>query len=81
MDDDDDVEVRYPHEQHGLRGKISDRAKTDVMNDFLRFVDNNTGHQADSKCPTFYFLLKFRRIQPPKPTEKDFDHKAVVFGE
>ena len=76
MDDDDDVEVRYPHEQHGLRGKVSNQAKTDVMNDF----DNNStpnGRQADSKCPTFYFLPKFKRIEPPKPTEKDFDQKAL----
>ena len=74
LDDDNDVEVRYPHKQHGLRVKLSNRAKTDVMNDFLRFVDNNStpnGRQAD------YFLPKFKRIQPPKPTEKDFDHEAL----
>ena len=71
--------MRYPHEQHGLRGKTSNRAKTDVMNDFLKFVDNNStpnGRRADSRCPTFYFLPKFRRIEPPKPDEKDFDEKV-----
>ena len=78
LGDDEDVEVRYPYEQHGLLGKTSNRAKTDVMNDFLKFVDNNStpnGRQADSRCPTFYFLPKFRRIEPPKPDEKDFDEK------
>ena len=35
LDDDDVVEVRYPHEQHGLRSKKSNRAKTGVKNDFL----------------------------------------------
>ena len=35
LEEDDDVEVRYPHEQHGLCGKTSNRAKTSVMNDFL----------------------------------------------
>ena len=71
--------MRYPHEQHGLRGKTSNRAKTDVMNDFLKFVDNNStpnGRRADSRCPTFYFLPKFLRIEPPKPDEKDFDEKV-----
>lgn len=79
LDDDDDVEVHYPHEQHGLQGKKSNRAKTGVMNDFLNFVDNNStpnGRQADSRCPTFYFLPKFRRIEPPKPSEKDFNEKV-----
>ena len=78
LKDEEDVEVRYPHERHGLQGKKSNRAKTEVMNDFLRFVDNNctpNGRQADSRCPTFYFLPKFRRIEPPKPTEKNFDEK------
>lgn len=56
-------------------------AKTDVMNDFLKFVDNNStpnGRQADSRCPIFYFLPKFQRIEPPKPDEKDFDKKAFM---
>ena len=78
LEDDDDVEIRYPHEQHGLCGKASNRAKTSVMNDFLKFVDNNStpnGRQADSRCPTFYFLPKFRRIEPPKASEKDHDEK------
>ena len=58
LGDDEDVEVRYPHEQHGLKGKTSNRAKTDVMNDFLKFVDNNStlnGRQAENRCPTYYF--------------------------
>ena len=78
LDNDEDVEVKYPHEEHGLCRKTSNRAKTDVMNDFLKFVDNNStpnGRQADSRCPTFYFLPKFQRIEPPKPCEKDFEEK------
>ena len=41
-------------------------------------VDNNStpNGQADSHCPTFYFLPKFRRIEPPKPSEKDFNEKV-----
>lgn len=79
LDDTDEVEVRYPHEQHGLCGKKSNRAKTEVMESFLTFVDNNStpnGHRADSHCPTSYFLPKFHRIEPPKSTEKNFDEKA-----
>ncbi len=41
LDDDDDVDVKYPHEKHGLKGKTSNRAKTEVLEDFLKFVDNN----------------------------------------
>ena len=51
LGDDEDVEVRYPHKQHGLKGKKSNQAKTDVMSDFLKFFDNNSapnGCQADS---------------------------------
>lgn len=79
LDDNEDVEVNYPHEKHGLQGKTSNRAKTNVMNDFLTFVDHNStpnGRQADSQCPTFYFLPKFRRIKPPKSNEKDFMEKS-----
>ena len=50
------------------------------MNDFLLFVDNNStpnGRQYDSHCPTFYFLPKFRRVDPPKPNEKDYDEKVA----
>lgn len=75
--DDDDVEVRYPHEQHRLWGKTSNRVS--ILNDFLKFVDNNStpnGRRADSRCSTFYFIPKFQRIKPPKPDEKDFDEKV-----
>ena len=33
LGDDEDVEVRYSHEQHGLRSKTSNQVKTDVMNE------------------------------------------------
>ena len=50
------------------------------MNDFLLLVDNNStpnGRQYDSHCPTFYFLPKFRRVDPPKLNEKDYDEKVA----
>ena len=68
--------MRFPHERHGLQGKPSNRTKTSVMNDFLLFVDNNStpnGRQHNSHCSTSYFLAKFRRVDPPKPNEKDYD--------
>jgi hypothetical protein len=49
------VDVRYPHEKHGLTGKTSNNARTDTKEDFLRFVDNNSqpnGRRSDSKNPT-----------------------------
>jgi hypothetical protein len=77
LDDDDEVQVRYPHEHHGLQGKQSNGAKTDVK-DFLLFVDISTpnSRQSDSHCPTFYFLPKFRRVDPLKVSEKDYERMA-----
>ena len=42
LDDEALVEVRYPHEQHGLAGCPSNHSKTEVRNDFLEFVDHNS---------------------------------------
>ena len=56
------VQVRYPHERHGLAGKTSNSAKVDTQKEFLEFVDVNSqpnGRSADSTGPTFYFLPKF----------------------
>ena len=36
------VEVRYPHERHSNAGKPSHLAKSSVMDDFLKFVANQT---------------------------------------
>ena len=75
----DEVEVKYPHERHGLTGKPSNKSKLAVRSAFLQFVDNNShpnGRQAGSYSPQFYFLPKFTRIDPPKSCEKDYDTKA-----
>lgn len=53
------VDVRYPHEKHGLSGQISNNAKSDIKEDFLDFVDKNSqpnGRRLDSRNPTHYFL-------------------------
>ncbi len=81
VDDDEDVDLKFPHEQHGLVGKASNRAKRDILEDFLKFVDNNctpNGRAEGSHCPTYYFLPKFRRIDPPKKGEKNSDEKSQV---
>ena len=31
LENEDDVTVRYPHEHHGLAGKISNHAKTSIL--------------------------------------------------
>ena len=41
-DDDDIVEVQYPHHRHGLAGKPSNHSKQEVMSQFLEFVDANS---------------------------------------
>ena len=81
LDDDDLVEVQYPHEQHGLAGRSSNHAKMEVMEQFLDFVDLNSqpnGRQADSYSAQFFFLPKFTRIVTPKIGEKNYDTKVKL---
>ena len=85
VDDDEVVEVQYPHEHHGLTGKASNHAKKEVMVDFLEFVDLNSqpnGRQAGSYSAQFFFLPKFTRIAAPRDGEKNYEEKmqsSVVF--
>ena len=77
--DSDEVEVKYPYEQYGLKGKPSNKSKPAVKEAFLQFVDANShpnGRHAGSYSPLFYFIPKFTRIDPPKTGEKDFSAKA-----
>ena len=79
LSDSDEVEVKYPYEQHGLKGKPSNKSKPAVKEAFLQFVDANShpnGRHAGSYSPLFYFIPKFTRIDPPKTGEKDFSAKA-----
>ena len=74
VDDDEVVEVQYPHEHHGLTGKASNHAKKEVMVDFLEFVDLNSqpnGRQAGSYSAQFFFLPKFTRIAAPRDGDKN----------
>lgn len=76
---DEEIDVQYPHNQHGLARKPSNHAKPSELQDFLDFVDNNSapnGRQAGSYSAQFYFLPKLQRIEPPKSTEKNHDMKA-----
>ena len=80
------VDVRTPHSRHGNSGKVSNSAKTCVMNDFLEFVDVNSqpnGRSADSTGPTFYFLPNFSTIQIPKAGIANYEERArrSVVGE
>jgi hypothetical protein len=71
--------VRYPHERHGLAGRVSNSAKSDTLKDFLTFVDTNSqpnGRTTESYCPTHYFLSKFTTIQTPKTTVKNYDQRC-----
>ena len=81
LEDDDIVEVQYPHELHGLAGRLSNHAKVGVMEQFLDFVDLNSqpnGRQADSYSAQFFFLPKFTRIATPREGEKNFDLKVKI---
>lgn len=81
-----EVDVRFPHERHGLAGIPSNQAKTAVKEAFLDFVDNNSqpnGRSEDSSGPTFYFSPKFNTIQTPKPTVAHYEERLgrSVVGE
>ena len=78
MEDDEVVEVQYPHKRHVLAGRPSNHAKKEAMEDFLEFVDANTqpyGHQGGSYS-TQYFIPKFTNIATPKQGEKNYDQKV-----
>ena len=77
----DILSVRYPHERHGLSGKVSNSAKTDTTKDFLDFVDANSqpnGRCSKSHCPTHYFLPKFTTIQTPKTTVRNYEQRVAT---
>ena len=79
VDDEEVVEVQYPHERHGLGGKVSNHAKTEVMADFLEFIDLNSqpnGRQASSYSAQFFLLPKFTRIAAPREGEKSYEVKV-----
>ena len=70
LSDDHEVVVCFPYERHdGLAGKVSNHAKTDTKETFLKFVDDNSqlnGRRLDSRNPTHYFFPKFTTISTPK---------------
>ena len=66
---DHDVDVRFPHDRHGLSGRTSNNTKSQAKLDFLQFIDENSqpnGWRLDSKNPTHYLLPKFTTISMPK---------------
>ena len=70
VEDDEVVELQYPHEQHGLAGRRSNHAKKEVMTNFLEFVDQPNGRQAGSYSAQYFFVPKFTRIAAPRQGEK-----------
>lgn len=80
------IKVRYPHERHKNAGRVSNSAKTSLMDDFLLFVDINSqpnGRSAGSHGPTRYFLSKFNSIQSPKKNVSNYQERLErsVVGE
>lgn len=74
------VSVRYPHEKHGLAGKVSNSAKVSTKESFLKFVDNNSqanGRRLDSRNPTHYFFPKFKTISEAKRNASAYNEKAM----
>ena len=81
LPDDHIMKVRYPHEKHGLTGKVSNSAKTATKQMFLQFVDLNSqpnGRRLDSRNPTHYFLPKFKTISQPKRSVSNYESKVLT---
>lgn len=81
LSDVSNVEVKLPHERHGLAGKASNKSKPAVKDAFLKFVDLNShpnGRHAGSHSPQFYLRHNLQGSTPPPPKagEKDFETKA-----
>ena len=79
------VKVRVPHARHGLAGKTSSSARTEVLDDFLTFVDSNSqpnSRTADSSGPTSYFLSSFTMLNRPKKDVSNYEerYKRSVVG-
>ena len=81
------VSVRYPHEHHGLAGRVSNSAKSDTLQDFLTIqvydhskakADNQLGEGVGSYYPTHYFISKLMTIQKPKQTVKNYDQRRAT---
>lgn len=59
--------------------RVSNHAKTEVLADFLVFVDANSqpnGRQCGSYSAQFFFHPKFSRIAPPREGEKNYEEKC-----
>ena len=64
LPNDHTVSVRYPHEKHGLAGKILNNAKVSSNELFLKFVDNNSqANEGDwiPEIPPTIFSLSLRQ--------------------
>ena len=60
LDGDDEVEVQFPYERHGLAGRVSNHHEEGIMADFLQFVDANSqpnGRQQGATVPNSSFIL------------------------
>ena len=78
ISEDNVVTVKYPYEQHGLARRVSNSAKTEAKDDFLKFVDNNSqpnGRDLNSYSPTHYFLPHFTTIEAPKQSVRNYHQR------
>ena len=77
-----EVDVRYPHDKHGLQGRISNNTKTEEKKSFLQFVDTNSqpNGRLDSRNPTHYFLPKFLAITAPKKNDPNYEETVIIIG-
>lgn len=70
------VDVHYPHEKHGLAGRVSNNVKLSTKELFLKFVDNNfqaNGRHLDSRNSTHYLFPKFTE---PKRNASSYSEKT-----
>ncbi len=79
VDNDDIVEVQFPHKRHGSAGKESNHAKKQAMADFLEFVDiNSQPNGLVAIVPNFFSFqssLELRHLKwEKKSTRSNYSH-------
>ncbi len=80
VDNDDIVEVQFPHKRHGLAGKESNHAKKQAMADFLEFVDiNSQPNGLVAIVPNFFSFRSSLELRHLKWEKKIYEEQLQSF--
>ena len=80
VDNDDIVEVQFPHKRHGSAGKESNHAKKQAMADFLEFVDiNSQPNGLVAIVPNFFSFRSSLELRHLKWEKKVYEEQLQSF--